>query len=363
MTMLIHSGENVDAPQAARFGDDNYEKCLEDLLIKSAKALNLCWIARQARINSRLRIDLMALTADGALEIWEIKRGEAPRDIIGQALEYRSWVRSLHREDIEILATSLYPEAKSLNEVLVSSFPGESFWNNRSRLTEKLRIVLVADQFSAELLKIVQDQVDLGNEIKCKQFSYYKLGDINYFHFQDLVGSTTESSQPTKGIIQRRPTTTVDLAAKIVKNKLTNEISQIFTNICASGDDKDGHRGHWTIWGGYWPTDNEEASFYFQFDYLAGYIELERVLFWPEAETEEGEEYLRKCQNLYRRLKSANVDISKPGLLESSEIQIEGTDTFYKIRPVNQNITPEYLAEIVLHTLQRLVENQCWRMN
>jgi hypothetical protein len=45
-------------------------------------------------------IDLLAIDADGAVHVLELKRDKTPRDVVAQALDYGSWVAELGRSDI-----------------------------------------------------------------------------------------------------------------------------------------------------------------------------------------------------------------------------------------------------------------------
>lgn len=60
-------------------------------------------IGRQVATDHGKRIDLLAMDEDGNLIIIELKRDRSPRDIVGQVLDYASWVRHLTTKDVHEL--------------------------------------------------------------------------------------------------------------------------------------------------------------------------------------------------------------------------------------------------------------------
>lgn len=60
-------------------------------------------IGRQVATDHGTRIDLLAMDEDGNLIIIELKRDRSPRDIVGQVLDYASWVRHLTTKDVHDL--------------------------------------------------------------------------------------------------------------------------------------------------------------------------------------------------------------------------------------------------------------------
>ncbi|MBP8232880.1 MAG: DUF91 domain-containing protein [Rhizorhabdus sp.] len=60
-------------------------------------------IGRQVATDHGTRIDLLAMDEEGNLIIIELKRDRSPRDIVGQVLDYASWVRHLTTKDVHDL--------------------------------------------------------------------------------------------------------------------------------------------------------------------------------------------------------------------------------------------------------------------
>ena len=54
-------------------------------------------------------VDLLGVDADGVLHVLELKRDRTPREVVAQALDYGSWVRTLSHEDVLELFASYRP--------------------------------------------------------------------------------------------------------------------------------------------------------------------------------------------------------------------------------------------------------------
>src|SRR5262245_48658486 len=78
------------------------EKRLEELLEGDISLVgpHLMVIGRQVLTSFGKLVDLLAIDADGTLSVIELKRNMTPREVVGQVLDYGSWVRGLKSEDI-----------------------------------------------------------------------------------------------------------------------------------------------------------------------------------------------------------------------------------------------------------------------
>ena len=76
----------------ARYAD--LEQWIEDWLADDISVLDpsLLVIGRQVRTSFGGAVDLLCMDGDGNLVVVELKRGQTPRDVAAQALEYSSWV-------------------------------------------------------------------------------------------------------------------------------------------------------------------------------------------------------------------------------------------------------------------------------
>ena len=88
---IWHIGDKHDAhllPKAPRM---DTEKDLEDILVQNPELLGdgVALVGRQIRTKGGLP-DLLGVTSDGTLVVYELKRGGTPREAITQALDYAS---------------------------------------------------------------------------------------------------------------------------------------------------------------------------------------------------------------------------------------------------------------------------------
>ncbi len=81
------------------------ERRLEDWIESHPDVLGerLLPIGRQIRTAFGGIIDILALDSEGRCVAIELKRGKTPRDIVGQALDYISWVHKLSDADVRKL--------------------------------------------------------------------------------------------------------------------------------------------------------------------------------------------------------------------------------------------------------------------
>ena len=78
------------------------EKRLEDILHQDIGIASPNWmiVGRQVETAYNTYIDLLGIDRDGRLIVLELKRGETPREIVAQLLDYCSWIRTLDNDDV-----------------------------------------------------------------------------------------------------------------------------------------------------------------------------------------------------------------------------------------------------------------------
>ena len=90
------------------------ESHLEDWLENSPQALTqepLLWIGRQTSASVEDRTifpDLLGVDAEGNLIIVELKRDEAPREVVAQLFEYAAWANELSDSQIHRIAETYF---------------------------------------------------------------------------------------------------------------------------------------------------------------------------------------------------------------------------------------------------------------
>lgn len=94
--------------------DLEFENHLEDWLENSPRALTqepLLWIGRQTSASvedGTIFPDLLGVDAEGNLIIVELKRDEAPREVVAQLLEYAAWANELSDAQIHRVAETYF---------------------------------------------------------------------------------------------------------------------------------------------------------------------------------------------------------------------------------------------------------------
>jgi len=98
------------------------EQRLEDWLAADPGILGveLAIIGRQVQTAFGAKIDLLALDPEGNCVALELKRGRTPREVVGQLLDYGSWIKDLGYNDLEQIAQRW--QQKSLAAVFEQSF-------------------------------------------------------------------------------------------------------------------------------------------------------------------------------------------------------------------------------------------------
>ena len=118
------------------------EQRIEDWLADDISVLDssLLVIGRQVRTSFGGAMDLLCMDGDGNLVVVELKRGQTPRDVTSQALEYSSWIKDLDFDEIASIAAA-YP---GIACTLEAAFH-EKFWAELpDELNQAHRSVIVA---------------------------------------------------------------------------------------------------------------------------------------------------------------------------------------------------------------------------
>lgn len=187
-------------PQKVNFSSLESESKLEDILTKDISLLSpdLMLIGRQIPTAYGTFIDLLAMDIEGNLSVIELKRHKTPREVVAQALDYSSWVKTLTYDGI----TELYSEqnkGKEFEEAFDESF-GTS---PPEKLNESLQIVVVAaelDSASERIISYLAD--DFGVPINAVFFRYFKDGENEYLTRTWLIDphvAETKSSKSSGG--------------------------------------------------------------------------------------------------------------------------------------------------------------------
>lgn len=128
---------------------DILEKKLEDILVETKlKPLfnrELLIIGRQIPTSSGKFLDILAIDENGQLIIVELKRGQAPRDVIAQILDYASWLKSIPERELEGIFK------KNNNSRSFTAEYRNHFQKELGNFGDQIRLFLFAKVFSEEL--------------------------------------------------------------------------------------------------------------------------------------------------------------------------------------------------------------------
>lgn len=153
------------------------EAALEDLIEKDPSLLGerLLIIGRQVRNAHGKVIDLLAVDSEGALHVLELKRDRTPRDVVGQVLDYGSWVEGLDREQVLEIAAAHFGEVP-FEAAFMDTF-GEPL---PDELNLSHRLTVVAASLDPASERIVEYLSRFGVPVNVVFFSFLQDGDREY---------------------------------------------------------------------------------------------------------------------------------------------------------------------------------------
>lgn len=168
------------------------EKSLENYLIRSdgteIGGVEVLYVDQQGSPGEGGIFDIIGIDEQGDVVIIELKRGQSPRDIVAQALEYAASIRN---EDYEQLA-SRYREFIEDDEASLREKHTEFFDRDDNPLSEReyntdQRLLLVGGEFSDLSLDMADFLREHGIDVICVTYSSFTKEE------EDLRLLTTES--------------------------------------------------------------------------------------------------------------------------------------------------------------------------
>jgi hypothetical protein len=182
------------------------EKHLENWLERNAWAIAeepLLIIGRQTSANvdnGTVFPDLLALDSEGNLVIIELKRAQAPREVVAQILEYAAWANELSEDDIVAIAANYMGFASDQAELLLNTKFQETFdVESRPKLKSRLRLFIAAESIPPSVSRVsrflrIQHSID----ISCIAFSVFETGSNEILvTTETLVGHEETNSLKT----------------------------------------------------------------------------------------------------------------------------------------------------------------------
>jgi hypothetical protein len=155
-TQQVHLWEVVSDTELREIPSDriDLEGRLEGWLVSHISALdpNLLVIGRQVPTDFGGVIDLLCLDSAGDTVVVELKKGQTPREVSAQTLDYASWVRDLSPKQIRDIADRYLGKSGSLASAFQERFevplPDELNLRHRS--------LIVAESMDASTARIVR---------------------------------------------------------------------------------------------------------------------------------------------------------------------------------------------------------------
>jgi len=172
--------------RAIEFIPLDFESRLQNILGQDISIAdpNLMIIGREVQTPFDKWIDILALNRDGNLVVLELKRDKTPRDIVAQVLDYGSWVKHLHNDEIaRIFSDYQNKYQKSAKEISIDEAFCSRFGLKQmpDELNEKHELVIVAsylDPGTERIVAYLADEYDVN--INAVFFRVFKDGDNEY---------------------------------------------------------------------------------------------------------------------------------------------------------------------------------------
>ena len=182
MTNKVRLWEVSHGQQPVEIDDEEIseEKLLESWLENDISMLDpdLLVVGRQVLADFRKRIDLLCLDSAGNVVVVELKKGQAPRDVTAQALDYASWVQDLTDDQIREKADGYFGKnSSSLEDKFREQF-GEDLPHP---LNSGHRSIIVAESMDPPTERIVAYLSNMGVPINVATVQHFATADGRKF--------------------------------------------------------------------------------------------------------------------------------------------------------------------------------------
>lgn len=230
MTQKIRIWEVVPNERLNEISSDqiNLEERLEHWLESDISVLdpNLLVIGRQVRTDFGGEIDLLCLDRAGDTIVIELKRGQTPREVTAQALDYASWIQDLPVDRILSIADGYFQREDSLGDVFSAKFASDLPDN----LNLNHRSLIVAESMDASTERIVRYLSDLNVPINLATVQHFKTADGReilaqvYLIEPEIAEAKAQPSYRSR----RNPYTTASQMEEIAKER---GVAELYTRL------------------------------------------------------------------------------------------------------------------------------------
>ncbi|MEN6385161.1 MAG: endonuclease NucS domain-containing protein [Phycisphaerales bacterium] len=230
----VNDNKNVELIGDNENKVDISEEKLEELLFNNPQLIsdNLLYIGRQVYTETNKRLDLVAVDESGAIHIIELKRGEAPREIIAQVLDYTSWFHKISERQIEDIAKKHFEKYNVNFRSLSDAFQTHFKHLAPRRIGEEVKPILIADDFPPDMINSTNYLYDRGVPIRCLEFDYFNGKNKNgYFQIECIVGEDDNTiSSDIKDVKKTNYIVSNDKAVhRIFLSNLSNELNKRYS--------------------------------------------------------------------------------------------------------------------------------------
>jgi hypothetical protein len=144
------------------------------MIVAAPEILSNEWMIIGRQVNTGVcgRIDLLAVAPDGAIILIELKREKTPREVVGQSLDYASWVEHLDEVDIARIYSN-YSGGRDLAYDFQARF-GTALDDVELNATHQ--IVIVASSVDASSERVVEYLNDRDIAINVLFFQVFETG-------------------------------------------------------------------------------------------------------------------------------------------------------------------------------------------
>ena len=167
----------------------------------------ILWIGKQVRAaveDSTIYPDLLGLDAEGNLVIVELKRGQAPREVVAQLLEYAAWATELDEEQIAAIATDYFQTRDELQgRTLRNVFTGTFEVDEVPPLNRRLRLFVVAREIPPAISGVCRFLRSHRMDINCVTISVFQTESEE--QIVGIEGGGTPSSPASNSTSKPRP--------------------------------------------------------------------------------------------------------------------------------------------------------------
>ncbi len=198
---------NSNKPEEIKEVTLDYEKNLEEIIYNDIRILNSQWllIGRQIITDYNKYIDLLAIDKNGNLIIIELKRDKTPREVVAQALDYASWVKSIGSEKVATIYKDFdekyLKRGKSFSQVFQDAFNIEL---DESIVNQGHQIVIVASSFDESTERIVKYLSDSEIPINVIFFKVFSDNDTSYISRAWMI-EPEETEDNSQNISSKEP--------------------------------------------------------------------------------------------------------------------------------------------------------------